>query len=148
MIERWNLLCPVFGENLRRATFTISSTTGGGLLQPKGGVKTRPQKTRFRTVNLYKRFASKSKIEWMVTATTIELTTRIIERIPTMCEMTWNTWWTCERSWCQCMSLHALKILRFRCLSFLLSVSVVVLWLSSLFDARTLWLKFESSLIP
>ena len=31
---------------------------------------------------------------------------------------------------------------------FLLSVSVVVLWLFSLIDARTLWLKFESSFTP
>ena len=59
-----------------------------------------------------------------------------------MCEVTWNTWGTCERSWCQCMNLNALKILSYRSLSFLLSVSVVVLWLSSLIDARTLsWLK-------
>ena len=35
-----------------------------------------------------------------------------------MCEVTWNTWGTCERSWCPCMSLHALKILRFHSLSF------------------------------
>ena len=68
-------------------------------------------------------------------------------KIPTMCEVTWNTWRICERSWCQCMSHHTLKILPFRSLSFL-SVSVVVLWLSSLLDARTLWLKFESSFIP
>ena len=57
-----------------------------------------------------------------------------------MCEVT-----------CQCMSLHAWKILRFRSLSFLLLVSVVVLWLSSLLDASTLWLKWfklESTLIP
>ena len=43
------------------------------------------------------------------------------------------------------MILHALKILRFRSLSFLLSVGVVVLLLSSLQDARTLWLKFLRS---
>ena len=42
------------------------------------------------------------------------------------------------------MSLHVLKILRFLSLSFLLSIGVIVLWLSSLTDARTLWLKFES----
>ena len=69
-----------------------------------------------------------------------------------MCEVIWNTWRTCERSWCQWMRLHALKILHFRSLSFLLSVSVVVLWLSSLIDARTLpgssRLEFESSFIP
>ena len=53
-----------------------SFTTDGGLLQPTEGVKTTPQKTRFRNVNLYKEFAYKSKIELMVTATTIELTTR------------------------------------------------------------------------
>ena len=88
----------------------------------------------------------------MVTATTIESTTWSTERNPTMYDVTWNTWGTCVRTWCQCMSLHALKILRFRSLSFLLSVSVVVLWLSSLIDARTLSgssrLKFESSFIP
>ena len=55
-----------------------------------------------------------------------------------MCEVTWNTWRTYERSWCQCMSLHALKILRFPRLFFLFSVCVVVLLLSSLIDARTL----------
>ena len=36
-----------------------------------------------------------------------------------MCEMTCKTWGICKRSWCQCMSHHALKILRFRGLSFL-----------------------------
>ena len=45
------------------------------------------------------------------------------------------------------MSHHALKILRFRSLSSL-SVSVVVLWLFSCLDERTLWLKFESPCIP
>ena len=57
----------------------------------------------------------------------IELTTRSTEqKSKTKCEVTWNTWGTCERSWCQGMSHHALKILRFRCLSFccqLLSLS-------------------------
>ena len=53
-----------------------------------------------------------------------------------MCEVTWNTQGTCERSWCQSMSLHALKFLRFRSLSFLLSVSVVVL-LTVFFDRCT-----------
>ena len=36
----------------------------------------------------------------------------------------------------------------FRSLSSLLSASVIVPWLSSLTDARTLWLKFESPFIP
>ena len=48
-----------------------------------------------------------------------------------------NMWAFCDRSWCWCMSQHALHILRYRSL-FLLSVSVVVLWVSSLEDARTL----------
>ena len=41
-----------------------------------------------------------------------------------MCEVTWNTWGSCEceRSWCQCMSFHALKILRFRSLSLVVSL--------------------------
>ena len=34
-----------------------------------------------------------------------------------MCEVTWNTWEICGRSWCQCMRHHALKILRFCSLS-------------------------------
>ena len=34
-----------------------SFTADGGLLPPTGGVKTTPQKTRFRSVNLYKEFA-------------------------------------------------------------------------------------------
>ena len=40
-----------------------SFTADGGLLQPTGGVKTTPQKTRFRSVNLHKEFAYRSKIE-------------------------------------------------------------------------------------
>ena len=48
----------MFGENLRRMNFTSSFyfvtdwsfTADGGLLQPTGGVKTTPQKTRFRDV--------------------------------------------------------------------------------------------------
>ena len=40
-----------------------SFTADGGLLQPTGSVKTTPQKTRFRSVNLYKEFAYRSKIE-------------------------------------------------------------------------------------
>ena len=38
-----------------------SFTADGGLLQPTGAVKTTPQKTRFRSVNLYKEFAYRSK---------------------------------------------------------------------------------------
>ena len=58
--------------NLRRATFTIffsyfvadgSFTADGRLLQSTGCVKTTPQKTRFRSVNLYKEFAYRSEIE-------------------------------------------------------------------------------------
>ena len=40
-----------------------SFTTDGGLLQPTGVVKTTPQKTRFRSVNLHKEFAFRSEIE-------------------------------------------------------------------------------------
>ena len=71
--------CPqIFGENLRRTAFTNlfllfsifvaigSFTADGGLLQPTGGVKTTPQKTRFRSVNLYKEFAYRSKLsKWL-----------------------------------------------------------------------------------
>ena len=39
-----------------------SFTADGGLLQPTGGVKT-PQKTRFRSVNLYKDFAYRLKMK-------------------------------------------------------------------------------------
>ena len=43
-----------------------SFTADGGLLQPTGGVKTTPQKTRFRSVNLYKEFAYRSKLtKWI-----------------------------------------------------------------------------------
>ena len=51
--------CPqIFGENLRRMAFTNSFyfvadgsfTADGGLVKPTGGVKTTPQKTRFRDV--------------------------------------------------------------------------------------------------
>ena len=38
-----------------------SFTADVGLLQPTGGVKTTPHKTRFRSVNLYKEFAYRSK---------------------------------------------------------------------------------------
>ena len=40
-----------------------SFTADGGLLQPTVSVKTAPQKTRFRSVNFYKEFAYRSKIE-------------------------------------------------------------------------------------
>ena len=39
--------------------------------------------------------------------------TKCRAKISTMCEVTWNTWESCERSWYQCLSHHALKILRF-----------------------------------
>ena len=66
-----------------------------------------------------------------------------------MCEVTWNTWGTCERSWCQCTSPHVLKILCFSWFLFLLSVGVVVLWLVfTCQTARTLRLKFESPFTP
>ena len=43
-----------------------SFTADGGLLQPTGGVKTTPQKTRFRNVNLSKDFAYRSKLsKWL-----------------------------------------------------------------------------------
>ena len=58
------------------------------------------------------------KIQWMVTATNGIDEMKFRVKIPTMCVVTWNTWWTCERGWCQCMSLHAFKILRLRSLSF------------------------------
>ena len=34
-------------------------------------------------------------------------------KIPTMWQVIWNIWEICKRSWCQCMSHHALKIFRF-----------------------------------
>ena len=69
----------------------------------------------------------------MVTATRSQLTTRSTRQNPTMCEVTSKTLGEtreCERrrSWCQCMSLHALKILRLHSV-FVVSVFVVVLWL-------------------
>ena len=43
-----------------------SFTVDVGLLQPTGGVKTTPQKTRFRSVNLHKKFAYRSKFSnWL-----------------------------------------------------------------------------------
>ena len=89
----------------------------------------------------------------MVTATIVKVVdTKYRAKPKTMCEVTWNTLGTCERSWCQCMSLHALKILRFRGLSFCCQLVSLSFWLSSLLDARTLSgssrLKFESSFIP
>ena len=43
-----------------------SFTADGGLLEPTGCVKTTPQKTRCRNVNLYKEFAYKSKLsKWL-----------------------------------------------------------------------------------
>ena len=43
-----------------------SFTADGGLLQPTGSVKTTPEKTRFRSVNLYEEFAYRSKLsKWL-----------------------------------------------------------------------------------
>ena len=43
-----------------------SFTADGGLVQPTEGVKTAPQKTRFRSVNLYKEFAYSQKLsKWL-----------------------------------------------------------------------------------
>ena len=43
-----------------------SFTPDGGLLQPTGGVKTTPQKTRVRSVNLYEEFAYRSTLsKWL-----------------------------------------------------------------------------------
>ena len=105
-----------------------SFTTDGGLLQPTGVVKTTPQKTRSQCESP-QGIRVQVKIEYMNTVTRIKIDDMKHRAKPkTMCEVTWNTWGTCvlERSWCQCMSLHALKILRFRSLSFcfqLLSLS-------------------------
>ena len=66
--------------------------------------------------------------KWMSAAKSIELMTRSTKRNPTMCEVTWNIWKICVRSWCECMSHNAWKMFRFRDLSFLLSVSVFVFW--------------------
>ena len=68
------------------------------------------KRPRFRSANLYKELAHRSKLSTWLQRQELKLTTRRTERNPTMCEVTWNTWWTCEceRSWCQCMSLHAL----------------------------------------
>ena len=63
-------------------------TADGGLLQPTLGVKTTPQKTRFRSVNLYKEFAYRSKLSKWLQRQELKLTTRSTERNPTMCEVT------------------------------------------------------------
>ena len=43
-----------------------SFTADGGLLQLTGVIKTTPQKTRFRSVNLYKEFAYRSELsKWL-----------------------------------------------------------------------------------
>ena len=57
-----------------------SFSSDGGLLQPTGGVKTTPQKTRFRDENNYKELQEihiQVKSEYVGTLTTIELTTRM-----------------------------------------------------------------------
>ena len=68
-----------------------SFTADGGLLQPTGGVKTTPQKTRFRSVRIYKickEFAYRSKLSKWLQRQELKLTTRSTERNPTMCEVT------------------------------------------------------------
>ena len=50
-----------------------SFTADGGLLQPTGGVKTTPQKTRFRSVKLYKEFAYRSKLSKWLQRTIIKI---------------------------------------------------------------------------
>ena len=158
MIERGNLLFVVFGSNPRRATFTFFSyfvavesfTSDVGLLSPTGCVKTTPHKTFSRCETQQGiRVQVRNWIIWYSYNNWI-VDTKCRVKIPTKCDVTWNIWEVCERSWCQCMSHHALKIVRLCVvsLSSLLSVSVVVLWLSSLFHARTLWVKFEFPFIP
>ena len=97
-----------------------SFTADGGLLQPTVWCKDNTSKDPFSQCELYKEVAYRSKLSKRLQRQELKLTTGSTERNPTMCEVTWNTWWTreSERSWCQCMSLHALKILRFRSLSF------------------------------
>ena len=65
-----------------------SFTAHGCLLQPTGSAKTTPQKTRFRSVNLYKEFAYGSKLSKWLQRQESKLTTRSTERNPTMCEVT------------------------------------------------------------
>ena len=66
-----------------------------------------------------------------------------------MYEVTWITWEICERSWCQCMSMHWRSFV-FRSLSSLLSVSVIVSWLFSLFKfshtKAQVWVSVHSHL--
>ena len=63
----------------------IRSFTGdGGLLQPTGCVKTTPQKTRSRSVNLYEEFAYRSKLSKWLQRQELKLTTQSTERNPTM----------------------------------------------------------------
>ena len=52
-----------------------SFTADGRLLQPTGSVKTTPQKTRFRSVNLYKEFAYRSKLNKWIQRQQLQLTT-------------------------------------------------------------------------
>ena len=72
-------------------------------------------------------------------------------KMPTTCEMTWNTWEICERRWCQFMTHQVLNIFFFE-VSLFVVTSVVVFWLSSLINARALSgssrHKFESSFTP
>ena len=51
-------------------------------------VKTTPQKTRFRSVNLSKEFAYRSKLSKWLQRQELKLTTRSTERNPTMCDVT------------------------------------------------------------
>ena len=68
-----------------------SFTADGGLLQPTGGVKTTPQKTRFRSVNNYKELQGihmQVKSEYVGTLTT-ELMTQSRTTSTTTC-LTWT----------------------------------------------------------
>ena len=62
-----------------------SFTADGGLLQPTGAVKTTSQKTRFRSVNLYKEFAYRSKLSEWLQRQQLNLTTRSAERKSQQC---------------------------------------------------------------
>ena len=60
--------------------------------------------------------------------------TKCRAKITTTCEVTWNIWEICERSWCHCMSHHASKIPRSSVVSLLGCLLVSSsFWLVSLF---------------
>ena len=65
-----------------------SFTADGGLLQPTGCVKATPRKTRFRSVNLYKEFAYRSKMSKWSQRQQLNCRHEVQERKPTMCEVT------------------------------------------------------------